>query len=424
MNNKVIKIVISFTLIVFSVSAYDDNDTKSISSFNLPGQVTGASISDVTKIIAAKEVSPSGNKNSPDIKLTITMPPRPAKLDIVLAMDTSGSMVQNYIDDGSGKTQIEWASDAIGSMIEKYPEARVSIVSWDDEDVIGDIETRFYDVSTENDSIMEELKKLPLECKETDHTIYSFGVKRAVQVLDKYPPIDPYNTARIIIFVTGLSEFMAEPKNASNEITLDYQLQNARRNRDYGSDASFDGYQIFPVQIGIDPIRFKWEYNNLSKMITATKIRNEPLRDYPYSKDDINDLGEAIDEILNGLRSRPIAQDVEVIDTLYPYLEYLGSENSRKIPVNKTTNSADGSTTLHWNIGKMNSSDEWWALIHARLMLRLPIEVSDNETEVIYRIADTTPISEVRYTWLTGFKGILPFPEGEIKFGGDAAFLQ
>jgi hypothetical protein len=423
MHNKIFKFVICIQLLAISISAYDDSNVGSASSFEVPSLITaGTSLGDVTKVEATKTVLPTDNINSIDINLSLTMPPTPAKLDIVLAMDTSGSMAQNYMDDNSGETQIQWASRTIGSMIEQYQEARLSIVSWDDEDEQGDIATKFFNLSNqpERAEVEKILRDLPQsECKETDHTIYSIGIKRAVEVMDRYPPTDPHNTARIIIFVTGLSEFRAEPKNASNEITLDYQLQNAKRNR-YWNGTLFNGYQIFPVQIGIDPMRFPWEYDNLSNVMNATKINGEPARNGPYSQHEINNLSEEIDKILIGLRSRPLAQDIEVIDTLYPYLQYLGSNNSRNIPVNgdnEPIRSADGSTTLRWNIGKMNSNDTWWALIHTRLNLSLPIEVSDNKTDPSYRIDNTTPVSEVRYTWFTGFNGILPFPEGEIKLG-------
>jgi hypothetical protein len=416
MNNKLIRAVICFQLIVVSISATDGSDANSASSFDLPAVVTGATHSDVTNITATKEIVPSGNKNSPDIKLTLTMPPTPAKLDIVLAMDTSGSMVQHFMDDDSGRTHIEWASDTIRTMIDQYKEARVSIVSWDDEDESGDTMTQFYNLSVPGERIIvvDTLEKLNKECKETDNTIYSVGVKRAVKVMDTYPPLDPHNAARIIIFVTGLSEFSAEPKNSSDEMNLSNQLENARRNR-YYDGSRFDGYQIFPLHIGIDPSQFPWQYDNTSMILRATKIRNEPHRNESYLSKDITELEGEIHKILGDLKSKPIAQNVVVVDTLYPYLDYLGSENLGDVEV-QIINSSDNSTTLIWNIGKMNNSAEWWARIHTRLNLSLPIEVSDGRTPVLYEIANTTPVSEVRYTWLTGFEGVLPFSEGEIRF--------
>ncbi len=426
MNNKKIQRLFIIFLLVVSIALADDgSNAKSAanytelynndnSNFDLRGLASGGVKTDETiNIRATKEIMPSDKKNSPDIKLTLEMPPKPAKLDIVLAMDTSGSMVQHYQDNHPNVTYLDWASNAIIPIIDKYPEARVSIVSWDDDDELGDLTTRFYNAFEEQSKIENELNKLSLECLETDHTVYSIGVKRAVQALDRYPPADPYNTARIIIFVTGLSEFMAEPKNASSGLTLQEQLANAKRSRNYGTDSNFNGYQIYTVRIGIDP-RFKWQFENLSRISQDTSIEGQPVIKEPIDLENIENLDTVIRSILSELKSRPIAYNVEVIDTLYPYLEYLGSDNNKQIPVNKANNLSDGSTTLIWHIGTMEGEDIWTATIHTRLVLNLPVEVSSNRTEFKYVIANTTPVSEVRYRWMTGYEGIISLPEGKI----------
>lgn len=429
-------VLISLYLIVSTIAADNGTEVTSLinysnkgnSNFNLPsGMAAGAARTDgATNIRATKEISASDKRNSPDIKLTIEMPPKPAKLDIVLAMDTSGSMVQHYQDNNPSTTYLDWASKTIAPIVEKYPDARISIASWDDEDETGDSISPFYNASGDRLAVENKLKSLSQECLETDHTVYSVGVKRAVQVLDNNWPEDPYNTARIIIFVTGLSEFRAEPKNASKGTTLDEQLKMARQNRTYGRPVNFSGYQIFPVQIGIDSGRFKWQYNNLSKILNNTRIDGQSILKEPISIEKINDLDSAIGKILEVLKSRPVAHDVKVIDTLYPYLKYLGSdtkyltysgsESNRQTPI-QMVNSSDGSTTLSWNIGAMNSSEKWIASIHSKLNLSLPVEVSLNKPERQYeiaKIANTTPVSEVKYVWMTGYKGIISLPEGKV----------
>jgi hypothetical protein len=406
------------------IMATQFKENISYNKFDLEGFINGGTSSDpFTNIKATKEILPSDKKNSPDIRLTLEMPPKPAKLDIVLAMDTSGSMVQEY-KNNTDQTYMDWASGAINKTIAKFPEARVSIVSWDDENEAGDTTTRFYNMPDEKRNVEEILNNLSYECIETDHTIYSIGIKRAVQVMDNKTnwPKDPYNTARIIIFITGLSEFSAEPKNASRGMTLEDQISSARQNRTYEKNTSFNGYQIFPVRIGIGP-RYIMEYQNLSKILNGTRIKDQPsvLGD-PTSIEDIKNLDDAIEMILNGLRSRPIAYDVRVNDTLYPYLVPAGTENQfknnsrRPIPAIETWNPPDGSTSFSWNIGNMNGTETWQALIHTHLELSLPIEVSNNKTQVVYGIANMTPASEVNYTWITGYRGSIGFPEGEIRF--------
>jgi hypothetical protein len=429
-NNGVLSIIVGLLLTSPSILAYNGSDNMSKSnyieiynisnSFDLPGLAVGEiRTNNLTGIVVTKDIMATDEKNSQDIKLSLKMPSKPAKIDIVLAMDTSGSMVQSYFE--KNVTYLDWASKAIESILAKYPEARVAIVSWDDEVESDDAMTRFYKIDTEKAFIQNELNNLYSECHESDFTIYSIGVKRAIQKLDSEPPIDPHNTARIIIFVTGLSEFRAEPINASKNFTLDYQLANARLNRSYGTSSNFNGYQIYPVQIGIDP-RFKWEYDNLSKLMHKTQIVGQPALTKPISVENINDLNKAIDDILIGLKSKPIAYDVSVTDTLYPYFNYTGSESgvmsekgiTRVIPVERLISYYDRPTTLIWNIGNMSGNDEWSALIHTRLLLELPVEVSEERTPVIYNIHNETPVSEIKYTWLTGYRGNISLPEAEI----------
>jgi len=379
--------------------------------------IGGKSIDNTTNIAVTKKILPTEKKNSPAIELTLKMPPKPAKIDIVLAMDTSGSMIQHY-QKNTNITYMEWASNTISDIIESYPEARVSIVSWDDENQEGDRISPFYDISKNPSAIERELSRLHLECIETDHTIYSIGLKRAIDTLDNQTrsednqtSFDPYNTARIIIFVTGLSEFLAEPNDAPTDLTLAEQLSRARENRSYNTSNSFNGYQVYTVHIGIDE-RFKMEYDNLTKISEATRIPNQPALP-PIAVDDIEDLGQAINSILTELKSRPVANNVEVTDTLYPYLLYDRSVNNWSIPVNYTKNN-DDSATLKWIIGTMRGNDTWTAIIYSRLMLNLPVDVAERKKPVGYNVSNSTPISEVRYRWMTGYDGILELPGGEI----------
>ncbi|NPV61729.1 MAG: VWA domain-containing protein [Methanotrichaceae archaeon] len=395
----------------------EDNFIESHADYGyivLPSSIVGGSGTDQTGIRVTKSLSPSSAENSLEFQIALEMPPKPAQLDIVLAMDTSGSMVQHFQgEDIDGKRYIDWAGGILSSIIAHYPEARVSVVSWDDDYEMGDTKSDFIDVETNRTKIEGILNNLSNESLETDHTIYSIGVKRAVEALDDNPPVDPYNTARIIIFLTGLSEFAAEPRNASGESTLAKQLANAAKSRSYNTTSNFNGYQIYTVRIGINSSLFKWQYQNLSMISRATQISGQPKRD-PIPLENIEDLSTAIDSILEKLKSRPVAYDVEVTDTLYPYLRYLGSSNNEGTPVNVKINPSDNTTTLRWYIGTMNGSETWTSRISARLLLNLPIEVSTNRTELEYVIANNTPISEVRYQWMTGYNGSIGLPEGKI----------
>lgn len=318
------------------------------------------------------------------------MPPKPAKLDIVLAMDTSGSMVQNYFsNNGHNDTYLNWTSSSIDAILNETPEARVAIVSWDDDENNTDTNTDFLNVSGNETKIREILNNLSKECYETDHTIYSVGIKKAIQRLDSDKPIDPYNTSRIIIFVTGLSEFSPEPKNAQlTNLTLEEQLKNASENKTIKNESYF-GYQIYPITIGING-NFPCEFDNISKISRETRISPNLPRNDNISVETISGLSTAIRTILEWQKSMPLAKNVNVIDCLYPYLTYLGSE-SKVILKNGTDRPSispniiyQSPAVLHWYVGNLSGEDQWTATLHTRINLDLPVDVSEDRKPVNY----------------------------------------
>lgn len=166
MNRKSI-VIILLTIFIFVISATANNDPNNVitskfsdtpgkeNSLRFQGQAIGESqIGKGTGILISKKFLQKDN-NVMDIELGLQMPPKPAKLDIVLAMDTSGSMVQNYYsNDSYNATYLKWASDSIDTILNKTPEARVSVVSWDDDDENIDCSTIFYDIKG-NESLIK-----------------------------------------------------------------------------------------------------------------------------------------------------------------------------------------------------------------------------------------------------------------------------
>jgi hypothetical protein len=422
MRYKIIFLLV-YTFALFGIINLSFNDAKSenytekynsqAANLNLHGLANGESWTH-KGVTIAKYIEQGKDQNSLDIKIILKMPSKPAKLDIVLAMDTSGSMVQHYNPSNEfnriEESDIEIASRELIRLLKTYSDSRVSIVTWDDEDESDDIMTPFYNVDNQSQHIEDELVNLYQKCNETDNTIYSIGIKRAIRKLDEDRSTDPFNTSRIIIFVTGLSEFRAEPENAFKDQTLEDLLYNATENRTYGR-STFRGYQIYPIQIGINK-KFKMQYDNLSMISRITSIDQNISK--VYSINNTKELADKISMILINESSKPIARDVEVTDTLYPYFEYDGCESSlindkkgirRSIaltgpePLNK---SITGSNLLTWQIGKMNGEDQWIATIHARLVINLPVEISDNRTTSEFQISHFEPISRIKYRWMTG----------------------
>lgn len=401
------------------ISRYDEQ-ILSENNNNYQGVFIGGSMNGTTSEVSILKNFVYKGDNLVDVNLGMKMPSKPAKLEIVLAMDTSGSMVQSYYRNESyNDTHIKWICESIDEIL--YPDTRISIVSWDDENEENDLNTSFMSVKENYTEIKKILNNLSNECLETDHTVYSIGIKRAIKRLEAKAPEDPYNTSRIIIFVTGLSEFREEPDNVNENETLDSLLSWASKNRSYDQfpNSSFYGYQIFPIQIGIDS-RFKWESDNLTKIASKTRISKKLPDNRPISISSIDNLSDAIASILENIRTRPIASNVEIIDSLYPYLHLQSSESQilsnngsiRKIP---SESLSDYYPTLIWRIGTMNGDDNWTAVLHTQIDINLPIDVTEKMTPVKFNAQQKEYNSMINYTWMTGYNCSIQIPEGRFS---------
>lgn len=427
-------IIILLSLFMLFINAAADNTPNNVvtsetrdtfvktNSLNFNAHAIGESkTAKGTDIIVSKKLV-QYEDDALNIELGLKMPPKPAKLDIVLAMDTSGSMIQNYYSNGNTNVSyMKWASDSIDAILNETPDARVSIVSWDDDEDNKDFSSSFYDIRGNESLIKEILDNLSQECLETDHTVYSVGIKKAVQQLDSEKPSDPYNTSRIIIFVTGLSEFMPEPKNALiNNLSLEEQLLNASMNRTYGiENKSFFGYQIYPVQIGISG-NFACEADNISKISRITRISSKLPSNDNISIGAVMDLGNAINEILERQKSMPLAYNIEITDCLYPYLnpvEYASivTMKNGSIRYVNTTVLSQNPPAFRWNIDALSGEDKWNATLRTRINLDLPIDVSEGRRPVKFSVENPKYISRINYTWMTGYNESIIMPQGRLE---------
>ncbi len=361
---------------------------KSPGAFPLSGHGSGGSITDpLTNVMVTKEVVSRKDGTCPAVNLTVAMPDTPYNIDLVFALDSSGSMWQSYAP-GTDKLQATWMTSEVESALKSnslFRNVRVAVVSWDDK---PEFVTDFYPG--------REWSKLPpLTFNETNTTIYAPGLKAAVKVLDDHPTLDPYNTRRIIVFVTGLSEF--NPGAGLDAVIQDAQKKN---------------YRIYPVGIDInkDDMRSKYEYSILKKMADETGGKAE------FDIQSIQQLEGVIRDIYADLAAQPVARDVVVTDTLYPYLKIAGTSEPSTTTV--LPQNPDGTTTLEWRIGDMlrGAGGVKRITINTALQLdKLPVDVTGNKNEVSYRVDSTTPASEVAYTWFTGEKKSIEIPEGELS---------
>ena len=357
-------------------------------AFPLSGFGIGGSMIDPkTNVTVTKEVVSNQDGTCPAVNLAVAMPNTPYNIDLVFALDTSGSMWQTYVP-GTNESQVTWMTSKVENALNAnsaFNNVRVAVVTWDDKPgIITDLLPG------------SEWSRLPpLTFNETNTTIYAPGLEAAIKVLDANPVLDPYNTRRIIVFVTGLSEF--NPGDG-----LDAAIQ----------DAKSKNYTVYTAGIDInkDDIKSKYEYAILNKMAVETGGKAE------FNIGSIQELQNLIQKIYADLVLKPVANDVVVTDTLYPYLRIVGTSEPSTNTV--LSQNPDGTTTLVWRVGDMlrGADGVKKITINTALQLdKLPVDVTGNRTPVRYEIDGTTPASAVTYAWFTKEKRSIGIPEGKLS---------
>lgn len=360
--------------------------------------LTGMGINDsrehpTTRVKVFKNFTPNAQGTCPDINLTVQMPPNPFYIDAVFALDTSPSMVYVSSEKDPSRDLKTEMKDAIETLInqDEFKVVNVSIVSWDEG--TPDFVTELQPVGDRRwiDNALRNLSE-----DETEHTVYEAGLEPAIKVFDDYPTIDPYITRRIIVFVTGKSEF----------IPGDWQ--------DLIPHAIEERYIVYTVGLKIDKDKTPMQHDNLTRMAEETGGKF-------YQIDDISEIATKVDDITRELSNLPVADDITVTDTLYPYLVVGDSDitvtNGTSLSI---SHNADGSATIFWILGEMKGGQKETLIIHPSLMISLPADINESSRyEEIYGIDETTPSSEIKYTWQVGpEKGsdiMTPIPKGEIQ---------
>lgn len=376
-------------------------------SFSLEGGGVGGSNASVVQNISVlrvnKEVLPDAPcPNNPMLRITLETPERPCNADILFVIDKSGSMRDD--DVGTGQKNFEVMKSALNGMLQSassMPElrnARIAIVSWDDWEDTDDADRR----------TTLEPQWLPLgdpritatigqygedTCRETDLTVYETGLQKAIRLM--YSRIlsqanDPLScdTRRFIIFITSWSEFKGiTPSSVLYTIPGNSTLIRG----------GFEG--IFPFYIGPD---LKEDYPMESKNLTAIaqygdplqRWKSEPQRPEPQSLD-AQKLIDTLLKRMDGCGQGPWVTNVTLTETLYPYLRYSGAD---PLPSAVTYN-RDGSTTLRWNVGTLNSSERWSVTIDTSIQMKLPVDVTQDRSGFGGNISSSTPYSRVDFDW-------------------------
>ena len=357
--------------------------------------IQNTSVLKVTKEILPNEKSPC--PDCPQIKVTLEAPPKLCNMDILFAIDKSGSMREQDKD----TKDINYAvmQREINNLLTNptLANANVAIVSWDDIKRLdsGDTNTTLNPqwINPARSEIRSTLANWTTRtCKETDQTILSEGVENARKVMEARILADRNNplkcdTKRFIIYIASSSEFESSPVNDLNK--LKRSLSNISGNRML-YDGGFQG--IFTFYIG-DIAKYPWELENLTNITQNTMIPLH-LTEYPAALSEAN-LLDRINSRMVDCDKGPWVANVKLIDTLYPYLKF-DSANPRPSAVipNK-----DGSTTLEWDMGTLNPGDRRITTISTSLQLKLPVDVTKSRTGFGGNISSSTPYSRVEFDW-------------------------
>ena len=354
--------------------------------------IQNTSVLKVTKEILPNEKAPC--PDCPQVKITLETPPKPCNLDIVFAIDKSGSMRDK--DSRTNDTNYVVMAKAIRTALNRLGNANVAIVSWDDDSSPdkADTDTTLNPqwINAGRPEIARTLQKWgPGTCKETDQTIFSEGIDNAQKVMTSRVAADKDNplrcdTKRFIIYIASSSEFRDSP--ASSPHKLDTLLSSISSNSML-YDSGFEG--IFTFYVG-DIIRYPSELDNLT-YITQTTMKPLGLAETPAPL--------SADNLLEKINSRmecdqgPWINNVTLTDTLYPYLKF----NSANPSPSAVKPNNDGSTTLEWNLRKLNSEANWTATINTSIQMKLPVDVTKDRSGFGGDISPETPYSRVEFDW-------------------------
>lgn len=370
-------------------------------AFGLEGSGIGGSnrsvVQNISVLSVSKEVLPNGNAPCPDcpmLKITLDAPEKSCSADILFVIDKSGSMRDL---DKSGLKNYEIMQAALYEMLNmasNTPElrnARIAIVSWDDLD--GTDEDRITTLDPQWLAVGDPRIKATIQqyneetCKETDLTFYETGLQKAMQIMHSRilsQANDPLScdTRRFIIFITCRSEFKG--------ITPSSVLYTIPRNNTL-IRGGFEG--IFPFYIGKDLSEYPLEQQNL----TLIAQYGDPMQRGAVRPESLTaeNLISRVLERMNGCGQGAWVTNVTLTETLYPYLKYTGAD---PLPSAVTYN-RDGSTTLRWNIGTLNSGERWSATIDTSVQLKLPVDVTESRSGFGGNISSSTPYSRVDFDW-------------------------
>ncbi|MDD4162942.1 MAG: VWA domain-containing protein [Methanothrix sp.] len=366
-----------------------------------------------TRVLLTKEVIPNQNKPCPDcpnIHFKVETPPVPCNLEILLAIDKSGSMREK---DESGDFNYVLMKREIDSLLASLPPGtKVAIVSWDDDAPLNAHDSAtssagFVTLPAGLGSLTSTTGNYDLStCLETDQTVYSSAIERINSVLSSAPLslTARSNTVRLVIYITSWSEFKPERNLGDLNRTLQSLI---------GGLPVECRDKIYTFYLGPAPAipPYRQAQLNALRLIASSTGGSGP------QWLNLGNLKKVIEQEEDACAERPWISDMMLTDTLYPYLNVINT-----YPKAITTNNADGTTTLVWNVGNMGRGKTWEATVETAFDMTLPVDLTSARTQVGFNAAAGTPVSTLNYKWPGFFccsgradSYQIPVPEGKIR---------
>ena len=200
----------------------------------------------------------------------------------------------------------------------------------------------------------------------------------------------------MVVFITGMSEYSSSQ--------LDPIV----------SDANKANISIYALGVNIpNGPKTEYEYKDL-KFMSSNSYGGQF---YSISPNNVEgDISSTVDNILqkscDSISSQPVAKNVVITDSIYPYLKVAGTS----ISPDSTMINGDGTTTLVWKLGDMSQAQTKTITINTALEFnKLPIDVSNKRTAVSFSPVSVTQPSVVTYTAMTDEARVVPLPEGELQ---------
>ena len=372
------------------------------SPFTLNGQGSAFQVREtITNMSIEKLILSNENKTSPQIIFRITTP-KIDNLSLVMALDSSGSSSLNIPSD---KKAIK---EEVPSFLRKLEDtgvrANVSIISWDDNvDYINEIKgkkmVQYMPIDKTNQRINTLLSDLNFICLENETTDFDVGLGTSIDLMNYNKPYtDPYSP-QILIFITGRSEF----KNYTWQKYANSTLPN-----------------IYPI--GLLPGKQMGESLEWLAAKSGGYYDNSGSTSQELNRVLTDDFKLIMDKVLYG---NPIAYNVTVVDTLYPYL--IPDESSIKV-VSSSKNGTqkqmnirhfiklnkDRTNTLTLYLGNLTPESITEISFDAEFFMELPVDVTAEKREIKYGINNNTLHSFMSYEWHRGGKFSLDLPENKI----------